>query len=171
MRTALILSGGGARAAYQVGVLKALSELLPENTPNPFTIICGTSAGAINAAKLATEVDDFPKAISGLEDIWANLTSESVHRVDYFTVFKSIAKILGSFFHSGIAQGKPLSLFDNRPLFYLLKRTIDMSRLNTMITQERLHALCINALGYTSGQNISFFQGHPSIEGWKRPAD
>ena len=168
MRTALILSGGGARAAYQVGVLKALSELLPENTPNPFTIICGTSAGAINAAKLATEVDDFPKAISGLEDIWANLTSESVHRVDYFTVFKSIAKILGSFFHSGIAQGKPLSLFDNRPLFYLLKRTIDMSRLNTMITQERLHALCINALGYTSGQNISFFQGHPSIEGWKK---
>jgi NTE family protein len=168
MNTALILTGGGARAAYQVGVLKALAELIPRDQPNPFNIVCGTSAGAINAAKLATEMDDFHQAIDGLEGIWTNLTSAHVHNVGYYTVLKSIVKIFASFFHSGIAAGQPLSLFDNRPLSYLLKRSINMDRLNTMITQEHLHALSINALGYTSGQNIAFFQGHNSISSWSK---
>lgn len=168
MKTALILSGGGARAAYQVGVLKALAELIPNDQANPFTIISGTSAGAINAAKIATEMDDFHHAIQDLESLWSNLTSANVHKVDYFTVLKSIVKILASFFHSGIAKGKPLSLFDNKPLFNLLKRSINMDRLNAMVTKEHLHALSINALGYSSGQNIAFFQGHSSIESWSK---
>ena len=169
MKTALILSGGGARAAYQVGVLKALAEIIPKEQANPFNIICGTSAGAINAAKIATEMDDFHHAINELEGLWSNLTSEDVHKVDYYTVLKSIVKILASFFHSGIAKGKPLSLFDNRPLSNLLKRSINMDRLNTMVTEEHLHALSINALGYSSGHNIAFFQGHASIESWNKP--
>lgn len=168
MKTALILSGGGARAAYQVGVLKALAELTPSNQANPFNIICGTSAGAINAAKIASEMDDFHHAVDGLEGIWTNLTSAHVHKVDYFTVLKSMTKIFVSFFHSGIAEGKPLSLFDNRPLFKLLKRSINMDRLNSMIAQEHLHALSINALGYSSGHNIAFFQGHASISSWSK---
>jgi NTE family protein len=168
MKTALVLSGGGARAAYQVGVLKALAEIVPKTEHNPFQIICGTSAGAINAAKIATEADNFHQAVIGLEDIWGNLTSARIHQVDYFTVFKSIIKIFASFFHSGIANDKPLSLFDNRPLAYLLKRSINMSRLNTMIAKDHLHALSINALGYTSGQNIAFFQGHSSIKTWSK---
>lgn len=168
MKTALILSGGGARAAYQVGVLKALSELIPKNEKNPFNIICGTSAGAINAAKIATEMDDFHHSISQLEGLWSNLSSANVHKVDYATVLKSIVKIFASFFHSGIAKGKPLSLFDNKPLYNLLKRSINMDRLNTMVTEEHLHALSINALGYSSGQNIAFFQGHASIEPWHK---
>jgi len=168
MKTALILSGGGARAAYQVGVLKALAEIVPKTEPNPFQIICGTSAGAINAAKIATEANDFHKAVEGLEGIWSNLSSAHIHQVGYSTVVKSIFKIIVSFFHSGIAQGKPLSLFDNRPLFYLLKRSIDMSKLSSMISNNHLHALSINALGYTSGQNIAFFQGHESIAPWNK---
>lgn len=168
MKTALILSGGGARAAYQVGVLKALAEIVPKTQPNPFQIICGTSAGAINAAKIATEADNFHQAIVGLEDIWGNLTSTHIHQVDYYTVLKSILKIIASFFHSGVGKGKPLSLFDNRPLAYLLKRTINMSRLDKMIATEHLHALSINALGYTTGQNIAFFQGNASIQPWSK---
>lgn len=168
MKSALILSGGGARAAYQVGVLKALSEMLPETENNPFQIICGTSAGAINAAKLATEADNFQNAVVGLEGIWSNLSSEHVHQVGYYTVMKSLLKIIVSFFHSGIANGQALSLFDNRPLFYTLKRSINMTRLNTMISNKHLHALSINALGYSSGQNIAFFQGHSSIESWNK---
>lgn len=168
MKTALMLSGGGARAAYQVGVLKALAELVPENEANPFQIICGTSAGAINAAKLATEADNFHQAVNGLEKIWGTLSSEHIHQVGYATVVKSFLKILVSFFHSGVAKGQPLSLFDNRPLFYLLKRSINMARLNTMIAKNYIHGLSINALGYTSGQNIAFFQGNASIEGWSK---
>jgi NTE family protein len=168
MKRALILSGGGARAAYQVGVLKALAQIVPKTEPNPFQIICGTSAGAINAAKIASEADDFHQAVVGLENIWGNLTSAHVHQVDYRSVLKSIIKIFVSLFHSGIAKGKPLSLFDNRPLAFLLKRSIDMSRLNKMITEHHLHALSINALGYSTGQNIAFFQGHESIKSWSK---
>ncbi|HNI37613.1 MAG TPA: patatin-like phospholipase family protein, partial [Pseudomonadales bacterium] len=63
-RTALVLSGGGARAAYQVGVMKAIAEILPSNCANPFPIICGTSAGAINAAMLAAQSDHFAQGVS-----------------------------------------------------------------------------------------------------------
>jgi NTE family protein len=168
MKTALVLSGGGARGAYQVGVLKAIAELLPKSSTNPFQIVCGTSSGAINAAKVATEADNFSQAVVGLEKIWANLTSDQIHQVGYFDILKSSTKIILSFFHSGIAQGKPLSLFNNRPLFNLLKRNIDISRLDNMIQKGHIHALSISALGYTSGQNISFFQGHDSLEFWKR---
>ncbi len=77
-------------------------------------------------------------------------------------------KIFVSFFHSGIANGKPLSLFNNQPLYYLLKRTIDMFRLDIMVASQYIHALSISALGYTSGQNISFFQGHDSLQFWRR---
>lgn len=168
MKTALVLSGGGARGAYQVGVLKAIAEILPKSATSPFQIVCGTSSGAINAAKVATEADNFSQAVVGLEKIWANLSSDQIHQVGYFDILRSSTKIILSFFHSGIARGKPLSLFNNRPLFSLLKRNIDISRLDNMIQKGHIHALSISALGYTSGQNISFFQGHDSLEFWKR---
>jgi len=168
MKTALVLSGGGARGAYQVGVLKAIAQLLPRSTVNPFQIVCGTSSGAINAAKVASEADNFYMAVQGLEDIWANLTSDQIHQVGYFDIFKSIVKILMSFFHSGIARGQSLSVFNNQPLHNLLKRNIDIARLDKMINQEHIHALSISALGYSSGQNISFFQGHESLQFWRR---
>jgi NTE family protein len=167
MKTALILSGGGARGAYQVGVLKAIAELFPETNINPFQIVCGTSAGSINAAKIATEADQFHQAVLGLETIWSNLRSEDIHQVGLTDILKSMLKIILSFFHSGIAKGKPLSLFNNRPLYYLLKRSIDMTRLNKMLHEQHIHALCISALGYASGQNIGFYQGQPSIHAWK----
>ncbi|NCP66460.1 MAG: patatin-like phospholipase family protein [Paraglaciecola sp.] len=167
MKTALILSGGGARGAYQVGVLKAIAELFPETHINPFQIVCGTSAGSINAAKIATEADQFHQAVLGLETIWSNLRSEDIHQVGLTDILKSLLKIILSFFHSGIAKGKPLSLFNNRPLYYLLKRSIDMTKLNKMLHEQHIHALCISALGYASGQNIGFYQGQPDIQAWK----
>ena len=168
MKTALVLSGGGARGAYQVGVLKAIADLLPRSKVNPFQIVCGTSSGAINAAKVATEADDFHNAVKGLEDIWSNLTSNQIHQVGYLDIFKSILKILMSFFHSGIAKGQSLSVFNNQPLHNLLKRNIDIARLDRMINQAHIHALSISALGYSSGQNINFFQGHESLQFWRR---
>ena len=167
MKTALVLSGGGARGAYQVGVLKAIAELQSSNI-SPFQIVCGTSSGAINASKIASESDQFQQAVKGLEQIWSNLSSDQIHQVGYRDIFKSMLKIISSFFHSGIASGQSLSLFNNQPLSTLLKRTIELQRLEKMIAQRHLHALSISALGYTSGQNISFFQGHESLHFWRR---
>jgi NTE family protein len=167
MKMALILSGGGARAAYQVGVLKAIAELIPDTGHNPFQIICGTSSGAINAVKLATEADHFHHSVNNLDKLWSNLQSHNVHHVGIRSILKGLFKLFASFFHSGLSEGKPLSLLDNEPLYQLLMKHVDMSRLEEMINTEQLHALCIAALGYSSGHNISFIQGHSSIEGWK----
>lgn len=167
MKTALVLSGGGARAAYQVGVLKAVAELIPDTGHNPFQIICGTSSGAINAAKLASEADHFHGSVANLAKLWSNLNSHNVHHVGLLSIFKNVFKLFASFFHSGLSQGRPLSVLDNEPLRQLLIEHLDMTRISKMITQQQLHALCISALGYSSGHNISFIQGHDSISGWK----
>ena len=82
-KAGLILTGGGARAAYQVGVLKAVRELLPEPDRNPFQIICGTSAGAINAAALAVNADNFDQAVGHLLDVWENFHVHHVYRSDF----------------------------------------------------------------------------------------
>jgi NTE family protein len=167
-RNALVLSGGGARAAYQVGVLKAIAELLPDNSPNPFPIICGTSSGAINAATMATHADSFRRGVAQLEQLWGTLRSEQVHRVGYTELMGSTLKLLVSFFRSGITFGRPLSLFDNTPLYHLLMENIQLQFLPGLIERGHLHALCITALGYRNGQSISFFQAHAAVEGWKR---
>jgi NTE family protein len=167
-KTALILSGGGARAAYQVGVLKAIAEIQPNECSNPFPIICGTSAGAINAAVIATRADCFQKAVDGLCDIWNNLRSDMIHYVGYTELIKSSLKILGAFFTSGYSGGRPLSLLDNTPLFHLISKHIDFQNLDTLIDSGHIHALCITALGYSSGQSMNFYQGHPDIQTWQR---
>ena len=78
-KRALILSGGGARAAYQVGVLQALAEILPESDKHPFPIICGTSAGAINAVALAAHPGTFKESVTGLAKMWSELTIDQVY--------------------------------------------------------------------------------------------
>jgi NTE family protein len=125
-KTALVLSGGGARAAYQVGVMKAIAELLPAGCANPFPIICGTSAGAINAATIASHADCFSRGVAGLEQLWGALRSEQVHRVGYTELMGSTLKLLLSFFSSGATFGRPLSLFDNTPLYHLLMENIQL---------------------------------------------
>lgn len=168
MKTALILSGGGARAAYQVGVLNAIADILPQGCNNPFPVICGTSAGAINAAVLGTRADDFHGAVTGLCNLWSNLHSEMIHYVGYGELIKSSAKLLGAFFTSGYSGGRPISLLDNTPLFHLLSQHINFQKLDDLIDAGHMHALCITALGYSSGQSMNFYQGHPDIKTWQR---
>lgn len=168
MKRALILSGGGARAAYQVGVLKALAEILPADAPCPFPIICGTSAGAINAVWLATHTGSFRAAISDLETIWCQLTPEQIFKSDSWSIFKGIARLGFSLFNEGIGRDKPIALFDNTPLYNLLKRTIPFDNIAPAIQEKRLDAISITAMGYGSGESISFFQGQPELQGWQR---
>lgn len=164
---ALILSGGGARAAYQVGVLQALSDIHP-NLHNPFPIICGTSAGAINSVALAAHPGEFRASVSDLADMWGKLETNQVFRSGWGALFGGLLKVCASFLNQGVAQGKPLALLDNSPLGSLLTSVIPFENLSKKIDSGALEAICVTALGYNSGESVSFFQGNPALRGWRR---
>jgi|SRR5690554_545035 len=167
-RTALILSGGGARAAYQVGVLQALAEILPADTVNPFPIICGTSAGAINAIALAAHPGNFRESVTELAEIWQGLSIGQVYHHGWSDFGKGLGRIFLSLFNEGVGQRRPLSLLDNSPLWDLLASKVRFSNIARNIQANKLHALSITAMGYSSGRSVSFFQGRDELEGWRR---
>ena len=157
--TAIILSGGGARAAYQVGALRAIAHIVGRNTRVPFPVICGTSAGAINAALLAVNADDFRRGVARLTRWWRRVTVADIYHGDLATLARHSARFLASVLTGGAVPAKVASLFDNAPLTDLLARGLDFGRLAEMISAGHLHALSINATSYTSGHAVSFFQG------------
>lgn len=163
---ALILSGGGARAAYQVGVLSAMGKMLPKHTSLPFPILCGTSAGALNATMLATHADNFSKATSRLAFVWRHLTPDQIYTVSRWPVASSLTKTLISLFHKH-SHDVPIALMDNTPLKELLNNHLDFSRINTAIEQEQLMALAITAMSYTTGESTTFFQGQETLKEWQ----
>lgn len=171
-RTALILTGGGARAAYQVGVLKAVRELLPDPSRNPFPILCGTSIGAINATTLAAGAEDFGAAVGRLEDLWSAMHTGDVFRADAPGIALSGARWLGLLAlgwlggHGG--RGHPRSLLDNGPLRKLLGELLDFEGIESAVNAHALHAVSVTCSGYHSGQCVSFFQGRADLEPWKR---
>lgn len=167
-RTALILTGGGARAAYQVGVLKAVKEILPDPSRNPFPILCGTSAGAINAATLATWAEDFGAGVDHLNEVWANFRAGDVYRADPVGIGITGARWLTALAVGWLTHRSPRSLLDNAPLRRLLERSLDLNRIDQAIAHHALHSVSITCSGYTSGQSVTFFQGRADLEPWKR---
>lgn len=175
-RTGLILSGGGARAAYQVGVLKAVSTILavdgwPEKR-NPFQIICGTSAGAINATALACRVDHFQEGVQRLVDVWHNFSVDQVYRADSLGVIRSGARWLSLLSFGWLLRkwhaNPPNALLDNSPLVTLLHRLLDLPRLDECLSSGILTALAVTASSYTAGSHITFYQSAQEIVPWKR---
>ena len=167
-RTALVLAGGGARAAYQVGVLRAVAHMLPKDAVSPFQIICGTSAGAFNAAGLAMDPQNFRKSVCRLEYIWKNLHCHNIYHTDFVTITRNIWHWIASLLLGGLGRYNPRALLDNGPLRQLLQRVFDPERLVAAIDSGLLEAISITASGYTSGQNIAFFQGGEHLQGWNR---
>lgn len=165
-RAALVLTGGGARAAYQVGVVKAVRDLLGSPAANPFPILCGTSAGAINAATLAVFADDFSRAVGRLLQVWENMRCEHIYRTGVWSIAKSGARWLSSLML--FTRRNPVSLLDNEPLREMLSKDLDYARIQQHIDSGALYAACVTASGYTSGQSVSFFQGGSGLEGWER---
>lgn len=166
--TGLVLSGGGARAAYQVGVLRGVSDLLPPGTPNPFNVICGTSAGGLNAAGLATHACCLRDGVNLLESVWGEFRSEQVYRTDWAGVIARGWRFMITLAFGRLRRDLPISLLDNSPLRTLLQHKLPMARIQEGIDQGHLRALCITASGYSSGESVSFFQGLPSLENWRR---
>ncbi len=164
---ALILSGGGARAAYQVGVLLAVSDILP-HLKNPFPIISGTSAGAINAAALAAHPGTFKRSAHDLAETWRSLEIDQVFHSDWKSLSLGALQLVTSLFSEGSHGDKSLALLNNDPLRKLLLKTINFKNIQKRIDRGQLEALAITALGYNSGESVSFFQGQPSLRGWRR---
>ncbi len=173
--TGLVLTGGGARAAYQVGVLKALAEIRRQSTSskvNPFPVISGTSAGAINAAALACAADDFDAAVAGLCRVWENFSAEQVYRADSFGVIRSGARWLTMMSIGWVIarwrRARPRSLLDNQPLEQLLKRMVNTDRLHRVMREGHLHAIAITASSYGSGLHVTFYDAVEDIVPWTR---
>lgn len=167
-RAALVLTGGGARAAYQVGVLSAIRELRGARAGNPFPILCGTSAGAINAAALASHVVDFNRAVRHIERIWRNLHVDQVYRVDAPALIGSGLHWGSALFGGWLLRQTPRSLLDNAPLRVLLERVLDFQAIDQAIKRGELYALSVTASGYSSGESLAFFQGSLDIHPWRR---
>ena|SRR5215831_9845218 len=166
-KLALVLSGGGARAAYQVGVLAAIASFRPPHTPNPFAIICGTSAGAINATALASGAARFAIACGRLRELWWRLHVQDVYRADAPMVLRTGARWFASLL-PGLAHRRPGSLLDNRPLATLLKREIPFPAIRGAIDSGHLDALTITAASYVTGLSVSFCAARSGIPLWKR---
>ena len=167
-RTALVLSGGGARAAYQVGVLKAVCELLPQHKTVPFPIICGTSAGAINATVMAGYASRFKIGIKRLEHVWANFHSAQIYRSDIKGMTANSLRWLANLFRKRNPDVPSPSLLDNSPLRELLSQVVPFKDISSAINQGDLYAVSVTCSGYTSGESISFFEGHAEIDAWHR---
>jgi len=163
----LVLTGGGARSAYQVGVLKALAELLPR-ARNPFPIIVGTSAGAVAAGVLAAEAHQWRRAIVGLEEVWANFRVEQVFRVDPSYMLRTGLHWLFSLASGGILVAPPKSMLDNSPLRELLGTRVDWHGVRRSIERGHLRALALCATSYASGHSVAFYDGVASINEWTR---
>ncbi|MBI3902514.1 MAG: patatin-like phospholipase family protein [Nitrosomonadales bacterium] len=166
----LILTGGGARAAYQVGVLKAISEILPRRSHNPFPIICGTSAGALNAVTLAVNARHFRSGVQRLLNIWKNSHIEDIYRSDPVGVFMNSTRWIAGLLLSsmGINKMSRVSLLDNSPLATFLEETLPCEKIQENIDAGLLYALSITASGYGSGHSVTFFQGAKGIRPWRR---
>ncbi len=175
-KLALFLTGGGARAAYQVGVLQAIFSLLSETgwdpARNPFDIVCGTSAGAINATAFASKADNFETAVTDLLNIWRELKVEQVYRADSIGVIRSGARWLTLLsFGWLVRQWKsqpPNSLLDNSPLVGLLHKMLDLRRLDAALDAGHLQALAVSASSYTAGRHVTFYQAAQDIPSWSR---
>jgi NTE family protein len=165
-RAGLILTGGGARAAYQVGVLKALSEIHPR--PDwPFPIIVGTSAGAVAAAILAGNVLRWHETVSDIEKVWANFHVHQVFRSDSIAMLKAGGRWMGSLLTGG-AIGPPKSLLDNSPLRELLSKVTDFDAIRANVERGDLRALALCATSYFTARSVSFFEAQTTVSEWSR---
>jgi len=164
----LILSGGGARAAYQVGVLRGIASILPRETANPFDIISGTSAGALNAAALACHAQRLRTGVRLLEYVWKNIHSDHVYQPQSGNLLGGASTLLLTMM-SGKEPGNALSLLDNTPLNELLSRVLKLDKIQRNIDIGLLDALSITASAYSTGESVSFYQSVQGISDWEGP--
>ena len=164
----LVLTGGGARSAYQVGVLKGVSELLRRGSACPFPIITGTSAGAVSAIALASDAAHFRRSIYAIERVWRDFRVHHVFKADSVSMLKSGLHWLLAFLTGGWLVHPPHSLFDNSPLWDLLRRQLDFDGIPRSLYKEHLQSIGICATCYADADSVTFYSAASDIEPWSR---
>jgi NTE family protein len=167
--TALILSGGGARAAYQVGVLRAIVDARPAGAPLPFRVVCGNSAGALNAAFLAADAAHFGRAVMTLDQLWTSLSPAAIYRTESGVLLAAALRMVRAFFRGAADPSqRPAALLDSAPLASLLARTVDFAGIAASLEARAIHALAITAFCYTTVRSVTFCQTLADIPMWAR---
>jgi NTE family protein len=166
----LVMTGGGARGAYQAGVLKRIGEIRRiQEEGNPFPIIGGSSAGSVNGGALAVGCDEFSIATKILAKLWAELRPSDIFRCDALSQARnSITWILDLSFGAVLGGGNAKSLLDASPLRHFLATHLDTSRIQDNIRRGYLYALAISATNYNSGKSYLFIQGAKGHPMWNR---
>jgi len=167
-RIALVLPGGGARGAYQVGVLSAIADWVPPGRPLPFDILCGTSAGAINAAVLCARADDLRRAAADLDAVWGGFHSGQVFRTGAVDMLRSGLHLLFALVSGGWLLPMPSALLDNTPLRALLDRHIDFVRLRAALAAGHPDTLAVVATSLGGGDSVTFVESSRPFEPWAR---
>lgn len=169
VKAGLVLSGGGARGAYQAGVIKALHDILKPMEKFPFDVLCGVSAGSINASGLATYSDDFSIAEQKIEKIWSELTADQVIRTDIRSLGKIGATWLRDLSLGGaLGGGQAKALLETDPLRELLSENFDTEKTQQNIESGHIHALAISATNIYTNNSVCFVQGHSTASMWSR---
>jgi NTE family protein len=169
-KTGLVLTGGGARGAYQAGVICAFSEMMKSwNVERPYPILTGTSAGAVNASFLATQANDIYDASERLAKFWSSLEADQIFYTDALSLGRIVWRWIRSLSFGGIiTPQKTRAILNNQPLRNLLSSHIDFRKALECIESGALDAVAITATDYESSHSISFVQGHPEIQPWTR---
>ncbi|HSD19188.1 MAG TPA: patatin-like phospholipase family protein [Anaeromyxobacter sp.] len=166
--TGLVLTGGGARAAYQVGALRALAEVLGPG-PLPFDIIAGISAGAINSLVVATGAEDFARVTQRLRATWESLTPDRVYRTGTLRLASIGSRWIRDLSAGGLIGKSGINyLLDPAPLRRLLESEVPIGRMRRHLRSGRLRAVAVSATNYHTGAGITFYEGANDIEPWLR---
>jgi NTE family protein len=164
----LVLTGGGARSAYQVGVLKGIADLLRRGSACPFPIITGTSAGAVSAIALASDAAHFRRSVFAIERVWRDFRVHQVFKADAVSMLRSGLHWFLAFLTGGWLVQPPHSLFDNSPLWDLLRLHLHFDGIPRSLYKTHLHAIGISATCYGDADSVTFFAADPSAEPWTR---
>lgn len=168
--TALVLTAGGARGAYQAGVMKRISEVPAfANHSAPFSIITGASAGAINGAAIAAQYQNYSAASQLLVKLWSNLNASNVYRTDTLSLLQNVGRMGLDFALGGlIGAGRVRSLVDSAPLYEFLNASLNLDGIRRAVSEGGLYALAITATGYHSGRAFTFIEGKPGHPLWNK---
>lgn len=164
----LVLTGGGARAAYQVGVLKGIASLLRRGSGCPFPVITGTSAGAVSAIALASDPAHFRQAVYAIERVWRDFRVHHVFKADTVSVLRSGLHWMLALISGGWLVHPPRSLFDNSPLWDLLRGKLNFDGIPRGLYKKHLSAIGICATSYSDANSMTFYACASAIDPWQR---
>ncbi len=167
-KVALILSGGGARAAYQAGILSAWKDIFRRN--GNIEIICGVSAGSINAVRLMQSAPNYARGVEILEALWGNIRTDDVFESDLKTMARNIMRLVHSSRYARKSATDTLvnSVLDTTPLTAFLRENLDMGQVQQRLRTLPDHSLAINCFDYTEMKNVTFYQTKQACPPWER---